>query len=93
MTNKPVNPVCVDASNYVSDRVFNGTRPLSSDHVTRLRANYAATQYPELRSQVRRLVPIIIQAINDAAQSTVSTMPYKSQWILEETIKELQRRV
>ena len=87
MTQKP------DASDYVSDRVFNGTRPLSEDHVTKLRANYAVTRYPELRSQVRRILPIVMREINHAAQSTVSTMPYKSQWILEELICKLKKCV
>lgn len=30
-------------STYVSDRVFEGTRPLSAEHVERLKANYRRT--------------------------------------------------
>ena len=87
MTAKP------DASNYISDRVFDGTRPLSADRVAKMRANYTATQYPELRVHVRDLVPQIMRSINHAANITRSEMPYKSQWILEEIIKELERYV
>jgi hypothetical protein len=34
---------CPDISNYASNRVFDGTRPLSADRVARLRANYNRT--------------------------------------------------
>lgn len=32
-----------DATQYASDRVFNGTRPLSAARVAKLRANYQRT--------------------------------------------------
>lgn len=34
---------CPDISHYVSNRVFDGTRPLSTDRVAKLRANYERT--------------------------------------------------
>lgn len=47
-----------NASNYVSDRVFNGTRPLSPAHVAKLRANYHrthSTMAVRFVAQARRL--------------------------------------
>lgn len=49
--------------------------------------------YPELRAKVNEMLPSIISGINEAARSTESEMPYKAQFILEELIAELQKRV
>ena len=50
-------------------------------------------RYPELRTHVDAMLPGIVKQINSAASSTQSSMPYKSQWILETLISELQKRV
>ncbi len=50
---------CPDIGDYASDRVFNGTRPLSADRVAKLRANYQRTHttvvYRFVMRQVTRL--------------------------------------
>ncbi len=50
---------CPDIGDYASDRVFNGTRPLSADRVAKLRANYDRTHttiiYRFVMRQVSRL--------------------------------------
>lgn len=50
-------------------------------------------QYPELMAKVAPIVKATCEAINKAATETVSMMPYKSQFILESVIEELQSRV
>jgi hypothetical protein len=45
---------CPDARKYVSNRVFDGTRPLTADRVAKLRANYYRTHTtPVFRFVVR----------------------------------------
>ncbi len=50
-------------------------------------------KYPELRVHALRIANKAIEEINAAAACTRSTMPYKSQWILEEVIAILKDRV
>ena len=50
-------------------------------------------KYPELRAHVNAILPGVLRSINQAAASTESAMPYKAQWILEELISEMQKRV
>ena len=49
--------------------------------------------YPELRVIVDKLADSVTKQINEAIKHVKSEMPYKSQWVLEELIKELQDRV
>lgn len=53
----------------------------------------AGPSYPELRAHVDGIVRNTCIAINDSAIRTRSVMPYKSQFILECVIEELQARV
>jgi len=51
------------------------------------------TKYPELKVHADRIANEACRLINEAARSTNSEMPYKSQWILETVIADLERRV
>lgn len=50
-------------------------------------------KYPELQKIVNKIVPQIVSMINTNIKNVNSKMPYKAQWVLEEIIKELQKRV
>ena len=54
---------CPDTGNYVSDRVFDGVRPLSADRVAKLRANYQRTHtmtvYRFVMTKLTRLVSLV----------------------------------
>lgn len=52
-----------------------------------------AFNYPELQSIVDTLADDVSVMINERAAASTSQHPYKTQWILEELIKELQSRV
>lgn len=51
------------------------------------------TRYPELKTIAESIADATIKAINAAVQRVESEMPYKAQWVLEETIKILESRV
>lgn len=50
-------------------------------------------KYPELRKIVDMVSRITTRAINDEIKKVNSDMPYKAQWVLEELIKDLEKRV
>lgn len=49
--------------------------------------------YPELNSVAQGLAGVIMSAINSIVPHVTSEMPYKAQYVLEEVIAELQKRV
>jgi hypothetical protein len=49
--------------------------------------------YPELRAHVEPIVVEALKQINARASQTKSAMPYKTQFLLEEVIAELQKYV
>lgn len=52
-----------------------------------------AKSYPELRALAEMIASMTATAINVAVSHTESEMPYKAQFVLEETIKLLQEIV
>jgi hypothetical protein len=52
------------------------------------------TKHPELDNAAMKLANDLCQKINQVAPTIEdNTMPYKAQYILEEVIKQLQKRV
>lgn len=50
-------------------------------------------KYPEFKALVDQVVYDASSKINDLAPQIKSDMPYKTQFVLEEVIRELQTRV
>lgn len=50
-------------------------------------------RYPEFEPVVNKLVDEFITRINDEANTVQSKMPYGPQFVLEEVIKELRKRI
>ncbi len=51
------------------------------------------TEYPELYKIAQTIADNTCREINKQTKNVESKMPYKAQWVLEETIKILQERV
>jgi hypothetical protein len=68
-------------------------KDLKFDSILKKIVSETKEAYPELRSVVNKIVPQIINLINSNTKSVTSKMPYKNQWVLEEIIKELEKRV
>ncbi len=50
-------------------------------------------EYPELYKIAQAVADNTCKKINERTADVKSEMPYKAQWVLEETIKILQERV
>jgi hypothetical protein len=57
------------------------------------KCNPVTTKYPELMAIAEKIAEDTIHAINAAVKDVESVMPYKAQWVLEETIKILEDAV
>jgi hypothetical protein len=51
------------------------------------------TKYPELNAVVEPIADCACALINRLTRDIQSEMPYRAQWVLEEVIKQLQKRV
>lgn len=51
------------------------------------------SKYPELMAIAEKIADSTSIDINEQVQAVQSDMPYKAQWVLEETIKILRERV
>lgn len=51
------------------------------------------SEYPELNEIAEKVTDIICFMINRFTQGVESAMPYRAQYVLEETIKLLKKRV
>jgi len=63
------------------------------DEVKLLNEAKKSKKYPELRKIVDEMTKSVAKDINKKVKNVDSEMPYKSQWVLEELIKNLQELV
>ena len=50
-------------------------------------------KYPELRKIADKIADETADKINSSVENVKSKMPYKAQWVLEEVIRDLEKRV
>lgn len=81
----------VDWTNFVTEWEV----PVDEDGepLTALKGKVRAGSYPELDEAATQIAEDVAREINSMASSIESEMPYKTQYILEEVIKDLEQRV